>query len=90
MPTFLDLKENKTVYRYKEAVQGKELERIFREEGVIDEEEEKEVILEPKIDDLLEPPVANSTEQDSGTDSRFRQHKFHLITNQNCMYCREF
>jgi hypothetical protein len=38
--------------RFKEAVQGKELERIFREEGVIDEdepEEEDEDELEEKV-----------------------------------------
>lgn len=47
--------------RYKEAVQGKELERMFREEGVIDEEEEKEVMIEMVVDDQAptEDPLAD-------------------------------
>lgn len=48
--------------RYKEAVQGKELERMFREEGVIDEEEEKEVMIEMVVDDQAptEDPLSDS------------------------------
>ncbi|KAG8319852.1 hypothetical protein J6590_082812 [Homalodisca vitripennis] len=49
-------------WEYKEAVQGKELERIFREEGVIDEEEEKEVIVE-LVDEQLPTVVDTPAEQ---------------------------
>ncbi|XP_046676859.1 zinc finger protein 184-like isoform X3 [Homalodisca vitripennis] len=55
-------RKRKVPQRYKEAVQGKELERIFREEGVIDEEEEKEVIVE-LVDEQLPTVVDTPAEQ---------------------------
>ncbi|XP_054284868.1 zinc finger protein 709-like [Macrosteles quadrilineatus] len=53
-------RKRKIPQRYKEAVQGKELERIFKEEGVIDEEEEKEAVT-ITLEVPEEPPVAAST-----------------------------
>lgn len=46
------------MYRFMEAVQGKELERIFKEEGVLDEEDDDSEL----FDDLEEP--LNSSLQD--------------------------
>lgn len=40
-------------YRFLEAVQGKELERIFKEEGVIDEEDNDDSEMFDDAEDLL-------------------------------------
>lgn len=63
---FISQLEVEIVYRYKEAVQGKELDRIFREEGVLDEEEDKEVMLQPETIYIEEQPAATSVEQVAG------------------------
>lgn len=47
-----------------EAVQGKELERIFKEEGVIDEEDDDDF---ETLDDLEEP--LNASIQDGQTNT---------------------
>ncbi|XP_075213479.1 uncharacterized protein LOC142319743 isoform X2 [Lycorma delicatula] len=62
-------RRRKVPVRYKEAVQGKELERIFREEGVIDEDEEKEVedvttSEKPKIAEMEQEVIGHLETQD--------------------------
>ncbi|KAJ8726643.1 hypothetical protein PYW07_001341 [Mythimna separata] len=63
-------RRRKTPTRFREAVQGKELERIFKEEGVIDgEESESDVKFAPHLD--VRPPVPKEPEvighlEDSG------------------------
>ncbi|KAM3958069.1 uncharacterized protein ACR2FA_007928 [Aphomia sociella] len=63
-------RRRKTPTRFKEAVQGKELERIFKEEGVIDGEDSDNDIkpnidAEPKVPESKEPEIIGHME-DSG------------------------
>jgi len=57
-----------SVFRYMEAVQGKELERMFREEGVIDEDDEEE----PKPQ--VEPKTVSQHETPDGTSLAPPEH----------------
>ncbi|XP_032689441.1 zinc finger and SCAN domain-containing protein 2-like isoform X1 [Odontomachus brunneus] len=67
-------RKRKVPKRFMEAVQGKELERIFKEEGVIDEEDDdseihndSEEVLNPSIQDGQEEVIGH-LETEEGTD----------------------
>lgn len=55
------------LYRFMEAVQGKELERIFKEEGVIDEEDDDDF---ETLNDSEEPLNASIQDGQEGTYNR--------------------
>ncbi|XP_063839073.1 uncharacterized protein LOC135088120 [Ostrinia nubilalis] len=59
-------RRRKTPTRYKEAVQGKELERIFKEEGVIDGDEDEENKAEAERKRLPREPEVIGHREDSG------------------------
>ncbi|XP_063984005.1 zinc finger protein 184-like isoform X2 [Diachasmimorpha longicaudata] len=57
-------RKRKAPVRFSEAVQGKELERIFKEEGVIDEEEEEAGDNDYEaLDESLQEPVMSESEE---------------------------
>jgi hypothetical protein len=62
--------------RFKEAVQGKELERIFREEGVIDEDEPEE----EEEDEIEEKATAGDHDGNDGKIYFIFAHPIHIET----------
>ncbi|KAF7990018.1 hypothetical protein HCN44_008692 [Aphidius gifuensis] len=72
-------RRRKAPKRYSEAVQGKELERIFKEEGVIDNDDDGVVEDDDDEDDLDN----NVNEANSEHDVRTEQHENITIPNDN-------
>uniref|UniRef100_A0A6V7I3C8 C2H2-type domain-containing protein n=1 Tax=Bracon brevicornis TaxID=1563983 RepID=A0A6V7I3C8_9HYME len=56
-------RKRKAPKRFSEVVRGKELERIFKEEGVIDEEEDDPTENYEELDENVNEPVANGQEE---------------------------
>lgn len=57
------------MHRFMEAVQGKELERIFKEEGVIDEEDDDDFEILDDSENLLNTSIQDGQE---GTYNRWK------------------
>jgi hypothetical protein len=62
--------------RFREAVQGKELERIFREEGVIDEDEPEE----EEEDEIEEKATTGDHDGNDGKSYFIFAHLIHIET----------
>ncbi|XP_014369014.2 zinc finger protein 91 [Papilio machaon] len=91
-------RRRKTPTRFKEVVQGKELERIFKEEGMTDGEDsdsEKKVSVEqsPTVPETKEPQVIGHLEQSGELvvvlkgKGRGRPKGRHRQTREQCMIC---